>query len=68
MKRAGLYLLIGFALNFIGNILWFLVIIFNDPIFGSGILEELMLFLIFTLYGIFGLLGSYLFYKKASSI
>jgi hypothetical protein len=68
MKKAGLYLLLAFTLNFIGNMLWFLAFILEEPIFGSKYWEEFMLILIYTLNGIFGLIGSFLLYKKASSL
>jgi len=68
MKKAGLYLLLAFTLNFIGNMLWFLAFILDEPIFGSKYWEEFMLILIYTLNGIFGLIGSFLLYKKASSL
>ena len=67
MKKAGLYLLLAFTINFIGNILWFIVFILDEPIFGSKYWEELILILIYTLNGVFGLIGSFLLYKKASS-
>ena len=67
MKKAGLYLLLAFTLNFIGNILWFMIFILDEPIFGSKYWEEFMLIIIYTLYGIFGLIGSFFLYKKASS-
>ena len=68
MKKAGLYLLLAFTLNFIGNMLWFLVFILDEPIFGSEYGEEFMLIIIYTLNGIFGLIGSFLLYKKVSSL
>jgi len=68
MKKAGLYLLLAFTLNFIGNILWFIIFILDEPIFGSSYWEEFMLILIYTLNGIFGLIGSFLLYKKTSSL
>ena len=67
MKKAGLYLLLAFTINFIGNILWFIVFILDEPIFGSKYWEELMLILIYTVNGVFGLIGSFLLYKKESS-
>jgi hypothetical protein len=48
--------------------LWFLAFILDEPILGSKYWEELMLILIYTLNGIFGLIGSFLLYKKASSL
>jgi len=68
MKKAGLYLLLAFTINFIGNILWFIVFILDEPIFGSNYWEELILILIYTLNGVFGLIGSFLLYKNASSL
>jgi len=68
MKKAGLYLLLAFTLNFIGNILWFIIFILDEPIFGSNYWEEFMLIIIYTLNGIFGLIGSFLLYKKTSSL
>ena len=67
MKKASLYLLLAFTLNFIGNILWFIIFILDEPIFGSKFWEEFMLIIIYTLYGIFGLIGSFLIYKNANS-
>ena len=67
MKKAGLYLLLAFSLNFIGNTLWFIIFILDEPIFGSKYWEEFMLIIIYTLNGIFGLIGSFLLYKKVSS-
>ena len=67
MKKAGLYLLLAFTINFIGNILWFIIFILDEPIFGSNYWEEFMLIIIYTLNGIFGLIGSFLLYKKTSS-
>ena len=68
MKKAGLYLLLAFTLNFIGNILWLIVFFLDEPIFGSKYWEEFMLIIIYTFNGIFGLIGSFLLYKKASSL
>ena len=68
MKKAGLYLLLAFTLNFIGNILWFIIFILDEPIFGSRYWEEFMLIIIYTLNGIFGLIGSFLLYKNTSSL
>jgi len=68
MKKASLYLLLAFTLNFIGNMLWFLIFILDEPIFGSNYWEEFMLIIIYTFNGIFGLIGSFLLYNKANSL
>ena len=49
MKKAGLYLLLAFTLNFIGNILWFIIFILDEPIFGSNYWEEFTLIIIYKL-------------------
>ena len=66
MKKAGLYLLLYFTLNLIGNILWFTTFILDEPMLGSNYLEDLMMIIFYNLTGIFGLIGSFLLYKKAS--
>ena len=68
MKKAGLYLLLYFTLNFIGNTLWFIIFILDEPIFGSNYWEEFMLIIIYFINGVFGLIGSFLLYKNASSL
>ena len=67
MKKAGLYLLLYFTLNLIGNILWFTTFILDEPIFGSNYWEDLMMILFYNLTGVFGLIGSFILYKKTSS-
>jgi len=67
MKKAGLYLLLYFTLNLIGNIIWFTTFFLDDPIFGSKYLEDLMLILIYNLVGVFGLIGSFILYKNVNS-
>ena len=68
MKKAGLYLLLAFTLNFIGNILWFIIFILDEPIFGSNYWEEFTLIIIYFINGVFGLIGGFLLYKNASSL
>ena len=68
MKKAGLYLLLAFTLNFIGNILWFIIFILDEPIFGSNYLEEFTLIIIYFINGVIGLIGSFILYKNASSL
>ena len=67
MKKAGLYLVLAFAIYLIGQLLWFLIIILDEPLFGSEFLETLMLILIFTLTGIFGLIGGVILYRSGNS-
>jgi len=64
MKKAGLYLLLYFTLNLIGNILWFITFMLDEPIFGSNYLEDLMMIIFYNLTGVFGLIGSFILYKN----
>jgi len=68
MKKIGLYLSLAFSTYLIGQFMWILTFIYDEPIFGSDYLEILTLIIIFTIYGIFGLIGSFLLCKKASSL
>ena len=68
MKKVGLYLILTFATYLIGQLIWVITYIFDEPLFRSEYLEGIILILIYTLNGIFGLIGSFLLYKKASSL
>ena len=72
MKKVGLYLTLTFITYLIGQLVWYLSFIshevYQKPLFGSEHLEgyqgtELILILIFTLSGIFGLISGVLLYK-----
>ena len=68
MKKVGLYLTLTFITYLIGQLVWYLSFISHEPLFGSEHLEgyqgtELILILIFTLSGIFGLISGVLLYK-----
>ena len=65
MKKATFYLLLAFTINFLGNMLWLLSFILDDPILGSKYWEEFVLIIIYTLNGILGLIGSFLLYNYA---
>ena len=67
MKKAGFYLVLAFAINLIGNLLWFLTFIFDEPLFGYEYLENLVMILIYTLSGVFGLIAGFILFKSGSS-
>ena len=64
-----IYLLVvisSIALNLFVYVIY-QTILLDEPIFGSSYLQDLMLTLIYNIIGVFGLIGSFLLYKKASS-
>ena len=63
MKKIGLYLSLAFSTYLVGQFMWILTFIYDEPIFGSEYLETMTLIIIFTINGIFGLMGSIMLYK-----
>ena len=63
MKKIGLYLSLAFSTYLVGPFIWILTFIYDEPIFGSEYLETLILIIIFTINGIFGLIGGIMLYK-----
>ena len=57
MKKIGLYLSLAFSTYLIGQFIWILTFIYDEPIFGSEYFETMTLIIIFTIHGIFGLIG-----------
>ncbi len=65
MKKVALYLILTFITYLIGNLLWFLTIISKEPFLGNHYLDTLMLVIIFTIFGILGLISGINLYKKS---
>ena len=65
MKKGALYLILTFITYLIGNLLWFLTLIFKEPLLGSEYLDTLILVIIFTIFGILGLISGIKLYKKS---
>ena len=63
MKNIGLLFLIAFLFFFLGQVLWTIVLIIDDPLFGSKFAEEWVINIIFTLCSIFGLIAGVRLYK-----
>jgi len=64
MKKAGFYLILASITYLIGQLVWFLTLIFDKPIFGDEIFEIILLILIYTLFGIFGFISGIKLYKN----
>ena len=65
MKKVSFLFLVSFSFFVLGQILWMIGILSNSPLFGSPHLEEWFIYFPFTFCAIFGLLGSYKWYKEA---
>ena len=65
MKKVALYLILTFITYLIGNLLWFLTIISKEPLLGNDYLDTLILVIIFTIFGILGLISGINLYKKS---
>ena len=63
MKKAGLFLILTFINYLIGQGVWFLTFLSNDPLFGSQYYEDLLLIQIFNSTGILGLISGIYLYK-----
>ena len=63
MKKIGLYLSLAFSTYLIGQFMWILTFIYDEPIFGSEYLETMALIIIYTINGIFGLIGGLMLYR-----
>ena len=63
MKKVGLYLIIAFTFYLIGQVMWLFMIIFDEPLFGSNYLDDIIINQVFTLFAIFGLITGITLYK-----
>ena len=63
MKKVGTLLILTFVFYLIGQIIWWFTISCKQPLFGSKYLEEMTLFVVYTLSGICGLFSGITLYK-----
>ena len=64
MRKTGILLTLTFVFYLIGQAIWLFVIICDDPLFGSKYLEDIIIFLMFTVSGIFGLMSGIELYRS----
>ena len=64
MKKISFWFLLSFSFFFIGEILWSLRLIGEYSIFNSDHMHDIIVNLMFCFCSIFGLIGSYLWYKQ----
>ncbi len=63
MRKIGLYLILTFVFHLIGQSFWMMAIVYNAPIFGNKLTEDLVMWACFTASGIFGLISGTKLYK-----
>ena len=63
MKKVGLYLTLTFVFYLIGQIYWGLLMACSEPLFGTQNIDDMLLNIIYTLSGVFGLLSGIKLYK-----
>ena len=63
MKKVSILLILTFVFNLIGQIIWWLAIACEQPLFGSKYLEEMTLLVVYTFSGICGLLSGIILYR-----
>jgi len=66
MKKIGLYLILAFVFHFIGQAFWMMAIVYDAPIFGNKLTEDLVMWACFTASGIFGLISGIKCYQLNS--
>ncbi len=65
MKKVALYLILTFITYLIGNLLWLLTIISKESLLTNDYLDTLMLVIVFTIFGILGLITGIKLYNKS---
>ena len=63
MKNIGFFFLLAFLFFFLGQVLWTIGLISGDPLFGSQVIEDWIINILFTLCSIFGLIGALRLYQ-----
>ena len=65
MKKITLLYTIAFAFFVIGEILWSIKLFNQNPIFIDGHIDDWIINIMFTFFGLFGLFASYKWYKNS---
>ena len=63
MKKVSFLFLVSFSFFVLGQIFWMIGMLSKSSLFGSPLLEEWFIWVSWTFGSIFGLLGSYKWYK-----
>ena len=64
MKKISLLFTISFFFFVLGQILWSIRLFNQSPLFGDGYIDDWVVNIMFSLCSIFGLIGSYKWYKQ----
>tara|TARA_B110000116_G_C16458430_1_gene412618 strand:- start:401 stop:601 length:201 start_codon:yes stop_codon:yes gene_type:complete len=63
MKKVGILLILTFAFNLIGQVMWIFDIFCEQPLFGSKYLWNIIMLSVYTISGICGLLSGITLYN-----
>jgi len=64
MKKIGLLFLFSFVFFLLGQILWTITLIIDKPLFGSKIVEDWSINILYSLFSIIALIGSLKIYRS----
>ena len=64
MRKIGLLFFISFLLFFLGQVLWTIGLMVDTPFFGSKVIDEWMLNILFTSCSILGMIAGLMLYRK----
>ena len=64
MKKIGLLFTMTFGFFMLGQLLWTIGLLVEEPLFGSKYAEDWSINILFTLCAIFGLIGSIRLYQN----
>ena len=64
MKKVSLLFIFSFSFFVLGQILWSIRLLNQYPLFGDGYIDDWVVNNMFSLCSIFGLIGSYKWYKQ----
>ena len=65
MKKVSLLFVISFLFFVLGQLAWSISMLFESSLFWNSRLEEWFIGSLFTVCAIFGMIGSYKWYKKS---
>ena len=64
MRKIGLLFFVSFLLFFLGQLLWTIELIVDAPFFGSKVIDEWILNILFTSCSIIGMIAGLILYRK----
>ena len=66
MKKVSLLFIVSFSFFVLGQIFWSIRLFNQSPVFGDGYIDDWVVNIMFSLCSIFGLIGSYKWYRQGN--